>query len=203
MVVVGDNRGRVGIGLGKGSVVPDAVRKANTIARRDLILVPLKGNTIPHSVRAHYGASRVIIKPAPAGAGIVAGGALRAVMEAVGVRDVVAKALGSRNPINLVKATLEGLKLLQGRPSAAQSEIRSSSSARAPKNEALKKPPLSDRLPIDSTHSNSEDSKSGVNEESGSVSVGEVTIGIENTSEAIDVENIDNPDDNLEKSKES
>ena len=114
MVVVGDGRGRVGVGLGKGTAVPDAVRKGNSIARRELVLVPLRGSTIPHTVRAGYGASHVLIKPAPAGAGIVAGGALRAVMEAAGIRDVVAKALGSRNPINVVKATLEGLQMLQG-----------------------------------------------------------------------------------------
>ena len=120
MVVVGDGRGRVGVGLGKGVAVPDAVRKGNTIARRQMVLIPLKGSTIPHMVRAHFGASHVLIKPAPAGAGIVAGGALRAVMEAAGIRDVVAKALGSRNPINVVKATLEGLQLLQGEITAEQ-----------------------------------------------------------------------------------
>ena len=121
MVVVGDGHGRVGVGLGKGAAVPDAVRKGNSIARRALVLVPLRGSTIPHAVRAGYGASQVLIKPAPAGAGIVAGGALRAVMEAAGIRDVVAKALGSRNPINVVKATLEGLQRLQGGVAEEQS----------------------------------------------------------------------------------
>ena len=120
MVIVGDGRGRVGIGLGKGPAVPDAVRKGNSIARKQLIPIPMRGSTIPHMVRAHYGASQVIIKPAPAGAGIVAGGAVRAVMEAAGIQDVVAKALGSRNPINVVKATLEGLQLLQGELSREQ-----------------------------------------------------------------------------------
>jgi small subunit ribosomal protein S5 len=120
MVVVGDGRGTVGVGLGKGKAVPDAVRKGNSIARKGLLTFPLRGSTIPHEVRAKYGASRVLIKPASPGAGVIAGGAVRAVMEAAGVKDVVAKALGSRNPINLVKATLEGLYKLQGEISPEQ-----------------------------------------------------------------------------------
>ena len=114
MVVVGDGKGRVGAGLGKGAAVPDAVRKGTTIARRNMVSIPLKDATVPYAVRAHFGASRVLIKPAPPGAGIKAGAAVRAVMEAVGVRDIVAKALGSRNPINVVKATLVGLQSLRG-----------------------------------------------------------------------------------------
>ena len=114
MVVVGDGKGRVGAGLGTGAAVPDAVRKGTTIARRNMVSIPLKDATVPYAVRAHFGASRVLIKPAPPGAGIKAGATVRAVMEAVGVRDIVAKALGSRNPINLVKATLVGLQSLRG-----------------------------------------------------------------------------------------
>ncbi len=114
MVVVGDGAGRVGVGLGKGKAVPDAIRKGNTIARNSMVTIPLKGSTVAHSVNAHFGASRVLIRPAQAGSGVKAGGAVRAVMEAVGVKDVVAKALGSRNPINVVKATLSGLLMLQG-----------------------------------------------------------------------------------------
>ncbi len=114
MVVVGDGKGKVGAGLGKGAAVPDAVRKGTTIARRNMVSIPLKDATVPYAVRAHFGASRVLIKPAPPGAGIKAGAAVRAVMEAVGVRDIVAKALGSRNPINVVKATLVGLQSLRG-----------------------------------------------------------------------------------------
>ena len=114
MVVVGDGKGNVGAGLGKGAAVPDAVRKGTTIARRNMVHIPLKDATVPHAVRAHFGASIVLIKPAPAGAGIKAGSAVRAVMEALGVRDIVAKALGSRNPINVVKATLVGLQTLRG-----------------------------------------------------------------------------------------
>ena len=114
MVVVGDGHGRVGIGLGKGSAVPDAVRKGSTIARKEMVAVALKESTIPHQVTARFGATTVLLRPARAGSGIKAGGAVRAVMEAVGVRDIVTKALGSRNPINVVKATVEGLQALQG-----------------------------------------------------------------------------------------
>lgn len=115
MVIVGDGQGSVGAGLGKGAAVPDAVRKGNTIARAAMVKVPLAGSTVPHEVVAHFGASRVVIKPARPGSGVKAGGAVRAVMEAVGVRDVVTKALGSRNPINLVKATLVGLQSMRGK----------------------------------------------------------------------------------------
>lgn len=113
MVVVGDGQGHVGAGLGKGSAVPDAVRKGTTIAKKTMITVPMVGSTVPHRVNAHFGASDVIIKPGQPGSGVKAGGAVRAVMEAAGVRDVVTKALGSRNPINVVKATLEGLGSMQ------------------------------------------------------------------------------------------
>ncbi len=114
MVVVGDGQGRVGIGMGKGVAVPDAVRKGNTIARKNMVAVPMKGSTIPHQVTASFGASRVLIKPASPGAGVIAGGPVRAVMEAAGIKDVVAKNLGSRNPINVVKAAMESLSMLQG-----------------------------------------------------------------------------------------
>ncbi|MCH7483217.1 MAG: 30S ribosomal protein S5, partial [Chloroflexi bacterium] len=124
MVVVGDGKGRVGAGLGKGAAVPDAVRKGTTIARRNMVSIQLKDATVPHAVRAHFGASRVLLKPAPPGAGIKAGSAVRAVMEAVGVRDIVAKALGSRNPINVVKATLVGLESFRGEDAEASKHVR-------------------------------------------------------------------------------
>ncbi len=114
MVVVGDGEGNVGAGLGKGKAVPDAVRKGSTIARKEMLPVQMNGSTIPHSVTTKFGASKVLLRPAQPGAGIKAGGAVRAVMEAAGVKDVVAKALGSRNPINVVKATMLGLQMLQG-----------------------------------------------------------------------------------------
>lgn len=113
MVVVGDGEGNVGAGLGKGKAVPDAVRQGVTIAKKGMVSVPLKGSTIPHAITTKFRASRVLLKPAKPGSGIKAGGAVRAVMEAVGVKDVIGKALGSRNPINVVKATLQGLTQLQ------------------------------------------------------------------------------------------
>ena len=109
----GDGKGQVGAGLGKALVIPDAVRKGNAIARRDLVTIPLKGSTIPHEITVKKGASIVIIKPAREGTGIIAAGAMRAMLELGGVRDVVGKSLGSRNPINIVKATLEALRLLR------------------------------------------------------------------------------------------
>jgi small subunit ribosomal protein S5 len=114
LVVLGDGQGQVGAGLGKGAAVPDAVRQGNTIARKEMFRVPMVGSTVPHAVRASFGASEVLIRPGLPGSGIKAGGGVRAVMEAAGIRDVVCKALGSRNPINVVKATLVGLAQLQG-----------------------------------------------------------------------------------------
>ncbi len=109
LTVVGDGAGRVGIGSGKAREVPVAVQKAMDNARRNMVQVPLKGVTLHHSVIAHHGASRVVMKPASAGTGIIAGGAMRAVFEVAGVQDVLAKCVGSRNPINVVRATIKGL----------------------------------------------------------------------------------------------
>ncbi len=113
LVVVGDGQGQVGAGLGKALVIPDAVRKGNAIGRRNMVNVPLKGNTIPHQITVKKGATIIVLKPAREGTGIIAAGAMRAMLELGGVRDVVGKSLGSRNPINIVYATLDALRQLK------------------------------------------------------------------------------------------
>jgi small subunit ribosomal protein S5 len=113
LVVVGDGQGRVGVGMGKALAIPDAVRKGTAVARRSTIMIPIKGSTIPHEISVRKGASIVIIKPAPLGTGIIAAGAMRAMLELGGVQDVVGKSLGSRNPINIVHATMEALGQLR------------------------------------------------------------------------------------------
>lgn len=111
LMVVGDGKGRVGYALGKAGEVPDAVRKATENAKKRLLRIPLRqGRTLHHDVRAREGAGRVILRSAPAGTGIIAGGAMRAIFEALGVRDVVTKSEGTNNPLNMVAATMKGLK---------------------------------------------------------------------------------------------
>jgi len=115
LVVLGDGRGVVGLGFGKAREVPPAMEKAVTDARKRLVRVRLRGTTIPHAVTSEFRASCVKLIPAAPGTGIVAGAAVRAVLEAAGVRDVLSKALGSKNPVNLAKATFEGLKSMRTR----------------------------------------------------------------------------------------
>lgn len=114
VVVVGDNKGQVGMGVGKARSVPDAIRKAAARARRDMQSVVLLGSTIPHEVVAEHGGARVLLKPASRGTGVIAGGGVRAVVEAAGVKDILTKSLGSANTLNVVMATLEGLQRLRG-----------------------------------------------------------------------------------------
>lgn len=113
LVVVGDKKGRVGFGTGKANEVPDAIRKASDAAKKNIIRVPNIKGTIPHEVNGVYGSGHVLVKPASAGTGIIAGGPVRAVVELAGYTDIISKCLGSRTPINMVRATMNGLASLR------------------------------------------------------------------------------------------
>ena len=113
LVVIGDEKGRVGYGMGKAVEIPEAIRKAVEDAKKHLVTVPIVGTTIPHEVIGKYGTGKVVLMPAPEGSGVIAGGPARAVIEQAGIKDIVTKSYGTNNPINVVKATVEGLSRLK------------------------------------------------------------------------------------------
>lgn len=121
IVVVGDNNGHVGVGLGKSNEVPEAIRKAIEQAKKNIVSFPLAEHTIPHDIIGHYGSGKVILKPASHGTGIIAGGAVRLVLEVSGIHDVLTKSLGSTNPHNMVKATMDALMKLKSPESVSKS----------------------------------------------------------------------------------
>jgi small subunit ribosomal protein S5 len=132
LVVVGDEGGHVGVGLGKANEVPEAIRKGNDQARKNLFKVPLDGVTIPHEAHGHFGAGRVFLRPASAGTGVIAGGAVRAVVESAGIHDILTKCIGSANPHNVVRATVQALRQLKSLEQVASKRRKQTADLIAP-----------------------------------------------------------------------
>jgi small subunit ribosomal protein S5 len=125
LVVVGDESGHVGVGLGKANEVPEAIRKGNDQARKNMFKVPLLARSIPHDVFGHFGSGKVLLRPASAGTGVIAGGAVRAVVESAGIHDILSKCLGSSNPHNVVRATVAALQMLKAAEQIADKRDKS------------------------------------------------------------------------------
>ncbi len=136
LVVLGDENGHVGFGKGKAKEVPEAIRKAIEQAKRALVKVPIKDGTIPHQINGIYGAGKIVILPAKPGTGLIAGGPVRAVMEVVGIRNIVAKSIGSKNPFNTIRATINGLVKLKDAKSVERRTGKSEERQRGAPNES-------------------------------------------------------------------
>jgi small subunit ribosomal protein S5 len=144
LIVVGDKQGRVGVGLGKAGEVADAIRKGGDVAKNQMVKISLRDSTIPHEITSHYCGAHILLRPASPGTGVIAGKTVRAVLEAVGIRDVLSKSLGSKNPANVVKATLHGLQQLRLREDIYRSRGLSIKSAPKPPVEAPVAPALAE-----------------------------------------------------------